>query len=93
VHEGLDAKNLVHGLRDDLDIQAIQQFIQFGPYRRGTAASRQHDRRLHDAGGGDHGILLIRQYLCEVISIGFALHDGDDGRRIDRDHAGRPFSS
>ena len=84
---------LVCGKRDNLDPCSFDQLIKAGPgvWRRATPG--QHHAGFQKTDAGEQAAVGGDDPGEEIVSIRLAAQDGDQHRRIEDDHAGRPLLS
>jgi hypothetical protein len=80
-------------VRYDFDFHILKDAIQFRPGRRIRVAARKDHRGLLQAHRGHANRGSFLNPAREGRSLRFQPQNGDDGRRNDRDHAYKPFSS
>src|ERR1700704_5275909 len=86
---------LIRRHRLDPDAGRLHEVVKpsLGLFRRNLFQPTQHNRGLHQIGGG-HDRLVVGSDASGIIpSILLLTEDGDDGRTVDHDHVGNPWSS
>ena len=69
------------------------QIVELAIDRQLFVPGSQDDACLKNSCCGDRGLVVLEHAAEQHLPIGFAIKDGDDCRRVNDDHLGRPCSS